>query len=225
MKTDLYVKAKKWAPIMGYLPGVAAVFLSGSLSQGNAKDSSDIDFFILAYPGQIWTARFWTSLILKLTFNLAKPNRHKARICPNHFITTDVLEINEQDAYSAHLFSHNQPLYDPHHFWPLFVEANSWVQAFKESFPAVIKNNDYQISTRAVNGRKKNKFLECFLRWIQLKKIYRNPDFKKPGARIVLKNEELRFHPDPKNQYWPQPQKNIDLGKQNRQAKVDIRVE
>jgi len=215
----LQLKAQRWSNIIGYLPGVAAVFLSGSLAQGNGSKDSDIDFFIVAYPNSIWTARFFTNLVLKFSFNLAKPWRHQARICPNHFITTDCLEIVEQDAYSAHLFSHNQPLHDPLNIWVDFVETNSWVHEFDEAFPVLVKS---EISKERVDPKNLvPKWVEGLLRWIQLKKIYTNKDFKKPGAKIVLKNTELRFHPDPKNQYW-KSDKLVDLSKADRQADVKI---
>jgi len=66
-------KEKKWATKLGKLPGVAAIFLSGSRAQDRGTDESDIDFFIIARPGQIWTARFFVLVTLKLHNQLAKP--------------------------------------------------------------------------------------------------------------------------------------------------------
>ncbi len=215
----LYLKAKRWAQIIGHLPGVAAVFLSGSLAQGKASNESDIDFFIITYPDAIWTGRFFTNLVLKITCNLAKPWKHAARICPNHFITTNSLEIIEQDAYSAHLFSYNQPLYDPYNLWPDFVEANVWVNEFDEEFPVLVKSEI--LKKNYIPETPIYRWIESSLRWLQLKKIYLNSDFKKPGAKIVLKNTELRFHPNPKNKYWKN-KKEVDLGKKGRQAVVKI---
>ena len=217
----LHSKAQHWSKIIGHLPGVAAVFLSGSLAQGKANNGSDIDFFIITQPGYIWTARFFTNLILKLSFNLAKPWQHKTRVCPNHFITANSLEIIEQDAYSAHLFSHNQPLYDPYNLWPDFVDANVWVNEFGEKFPVLVKNEIFKKSY--IPEAPVYQWIEFSLRWLQLKKIYSNSDFKKPGAKIVLKSSELRFHPDPKNKHWVS-NKVVDLGKTSRQADVKIEV-
>ncbi len=214
-------KAQRWSRIIGALPGVVAVFLSGSIAQGRSSEQSDIDFFIIAYPGKIWTARFLTNLVLKLTFNLSKPAHHQGRICPNHFITADSLEIEEQDAYSAHLFSHNKPLYDPFNQWALFVEANAWVQVFKEAFPVLLKSEQTVIPKRFKAHKMKLDFIERALRWLQQQKIYRNPEFKLKGAKIVLRSTELRFHPEPKNKDWAS-ETNVDLGKQARQASVEI---
>ena len=83
------VRAKFWANFLGKLPGVAAIFLSGSMASGKATKKSDIDFFILAHPGKIWTARFFIFFVLKSMGKLSKPHHHEGQICPNHFITTD----------------------------------------------------------------------------------------------------------------------------------------
>lgn len=194
-------KIQTWANLLGRLPGVAAVFLSGSLAQGRGNESSDIDFFIITHPGQIWTARFFVFITLKLAGKLAKPDHHAGKICPNHFITTDQLEIQEKDAYSAHLFSHNKPVYDPNHIFPSFVEHNAWVADFGESFPTVSVKADY-ISPWAKNIWSLWRLLEITLKHFQIWIIKQNPESKIPGAKIVLTDTELRFHPIPKNQTW-----------------------
>jgi predicted nucleotidyltransferase len=195
---DFLKKAHKWAKILGHCYGVRAIFLSGSVAEGRATEASDIDFFIIAKSGQIWTARFFIFLALKLFNQLAKPQHHAGKICPNHFIADHGLEIIEQDLYSAHLFTHNKPLYDPDGVFPLFVRANEkWVKVFREDF------NDGRdvacyVSTKSFPKKEAGK-IEKFLEVIQRWKIEKNPDFKKAGAVIVLNDNELRFHPEPKN--------------------------
>ncbi len=192
-------KAHFWAKILGKCPGVEALFLSGSLAQGKAKQSSDIDFFIIAKPGQIWTARFWTFSILKFCGQISTETHHSGKICPNHLITSNALEIEEKDAYSAHLFSHNIPLWDPQNIFPHFAEANTWVWKYKYEFPLQIETGE---TPKYEAPKVKKSWSEGFLKWIQQKKVQNNPDFKRPGAKIIMTDTELRFHPDPKNQYW-----------------------
>lgn len=194
----------KWAQKLGKCPGVAAIFLSGSLAQGHGDANSDIDFFVLAHPGQIWTARFFVFIKLKQAKQLAKPHHHAGKICPNHFITTDRLEIQEKDAYSAHLFSHNCPLHDPCNLFPRFVATNQWVRDFGENF-----DHKFTVSVRAKYfppvgryHRPLQKLLEIILKPLQTRIIKKNPDYKTPGAKIVLTDQELRFHPNPRNKNW-----------------------
>ncbi len=191
-------KANVWSQKLGKYSSVEAIFLSGSLAQGRASKSSDIDFFIIARPGQIWTARFLVFLKLKLHKQISTEKDHAGKICPNHFITSDNLEIEEKDAYSAHLFSQNKPLYDPNNFFVQFVQVNqSWVQRFGESFPPITMKQSHILENRKLIWWKR--WIEVFLRWIQIRKIQSNPDFSLPGAKIVTSDTELRFHPKPKN--------------------------
>ncbi len=194
---DYHKKAHRWAQILGHCPGVRAIFLSGSVAEGRATGTSDIDFFIITKSGQIWTARFFVFLILKLFNQLAKPHHHRGKICPNHFIAEHVLEIAEQNAYSAHLFTHNKPLYDPKYIFPLFVYANQeWVKAFGESFNVIDKGAPWRAPTK-----KPRSWSDKILAPLQISKIKKNPDFRKEGAVIILTDDELRFHPEPKNQH------------------------
>ncbi len=196
MKKNLLKKSKFWARTLGCCPGVVAIFLSGSVAMNKADKNSDIDFFIIARNGQIWTARFFVFAILKVFSQLAKPKNHAGKICPNHFITDDCLKIVEQDAYAANLFTHNKPLFDPHKIFPIFVKKNQkWVTQFDESF----SDNALQQNSNFKSVVNKSLALENFLRKIQIKKIKKNPDFKTPNAKIVLEETELRFHPEPKN--------------------------
>ncbi|MBT3349326.1 nucleotidyltransferase domain-containing protein [bacterium] len=194
---NLEKKAKIWSKILGKLPGVRAIFLSGSVAANTGNENSDIDFFVVTKSGKIWTARFFIFLILKISGELAKPHRHARKICPNHFIAEHALEIAEKDAYAANLFSKNRPLHDPQKIFENFVAANSWVEKFGEKFE--ISGAEKKIE------RKNSESFENFLEKIQRAKIERNPDFGKSGAKIILNTDELRFHPMPKNRGWKKP--------------------
>jgi predicted nucleotidyltransferase len=193
---DFFSKAHRWAQILGRCPGVRAIFLSGSVAEGRGTRESDIDFFIIAKSGQIWTARFFVFLVLKIFNQLAKPHHHKGRICPNHFIADHQLKIIEQDLYSAKLFTHNKPLYDPDEVYHAFVHANQeWVKTFGERF--TIEETEGHSFTR-----KSQSWFDKIVAPLQISKIKKNPDFTKEGAVILLSDDELRFHPEPKNRHF-----------------------
>jgi hypothetical protein len=192
----LMKKARFWAKLLSFCPGVLAIFLSGSLATGTANKNSDIDFFIITKNGKIWTARFFVFMVLKIFCQLAKPQSHIGKICPNHFITDLNLEIIEQDTYAAQLFSKNIPLSDLRNIFPIFAKKNQkWVLKFNESFPKNVleENSDFK---PVIN---KTSFLEKIFQAIQVWKIKKNPDYQEPKAKIVLNKNELRFHPKPKN--------------------------
>lgn len=191
-------KAHKWAKVLGVFPGICAIFLSGSLARGDGNEHSDIDFFVITRKGQIWTARFWVFFVLKFFGQLAKPENHPGKICPNHFISENCLEIREQDAYAAKLFSKNFPLYDPMNIFPQFIHKNEkWIAEFGCEFGEKQKMCKTQNSNKKLNFFEKK--IEEICRKIQIWKIKQNSDFQKKGACIILENKELRFHPNPKN--------------------------
>lgn len=190
-------KAHFWANVLGRLCGVRAVFLSGSLVTENADSLSDIDFFIIAKRGQIWTARFFIFLVLRICGQLATEKKHAGRICPNHFVVEDFITLRQQNAYTAEMFSRNIPLYDPYDVYLKFAKANTWVNEFGCHFS--VKNNGSKRLQEPQNPTCFVRILERFLRWVQYQKIKRNPLTQLPGAQIVLTNKELRFHPRPKS--------------------------
>ena len=184
------------------LPGVEAIFLSGSRAQGHASENSDIDLFILATPGRIWTARFFVYITLFLKRKMRRSKNTKNLFCPNHFITTSSLKIQEKDAYSAHLFSHNIPLHDMNNYFVQFAKINQkWVQKFGESFDKEIlkkRTSPLKIKVPTIFER----WIESIFKYIQKAKILRHPDTKLLGSKIILNDTELRFHPRPRNKEW-----------------------
>ncbi len=193
-------KAERMAEKLGRFMGVKAIFLSGSIAQGRATKKSDIDFFFIAQKNQIWTARFFVFLYLKWKKEIATPTHHAEKICPNHFISEDNLEIQEKDAYAAHLFSHNIPLYDPDNIFPQFAQTNQqWIQCFGQSFPKTVLQKKPKPIQYSQNRQKLILFLEWILKTIQKIKIHINPDYYKSNSKIILSETELRFHPEPKN--------------------------
>lgn len=195
-------RAQRWACFLVKMPGVSAIFLSGSLSLGNATKESDIDFFIVTTPGRIFTARFFVAGILKIFGLLATDSQnHAGKICPNHYITTDNLEIQEKDAYAAKLFSHNQFLAGDERIWHLFVEKNKmWMEGFKATFRNIKNSNETQpllASSRRGKITLVSQKLEFWYKKIQQNKISKN---KLPKtAKVWLTDTEIRLHAEPKN--------------------------
>ncbi len=195
-----YKKAKNWAKKIGKVKGVQAVFLSGSLAQDQNKSTADIDLFIITTPGQIWVTRFRVFTKLKRQRELSKPEDHAGKICPNHFITTENLQITQKNAYTANLFTHNIPLYDPQNLFSKFADENPWVKKFGESF----ENADPRLAKlkKIKKLSLSQRIIESILKKIQIWKIKKNPDYQIPKAEIVLTDTEIRFHPNPKHLNW-----------------------
>jgi predicted nucleotidyltransferase len=201
-KKQLYKKAQFWARVLARLPGVASIFLSGSMALDRVTKNSDIDFFVIAYPGRIAMARFFVAGLLKVFRQLAdRPEHHAGKICPNHYITTENLEIEEKDRYSARLFAHNQFLAGNHFFFREFREKNKdWITALGFEF---CPDSESQIS-KTVREHHTNFLGDRFERWAwkwQQKKLRQNAVNLPPGAKVWIRPNEIRLHPVPKNQF------------------------
>jgi hypothetical protein len=86
-------RARRWAAAFAAVPGVELVGIGNTLAYNNAKDSSDIDFFIVTAPGTIWRNRIFCAGLAAL-FNL-RPRLGDSRdkLCLSFFVTSDNLAI------------------------------------------------------------------------------------------------------------------------------------
>jgi len=204
-------KAKRVAWVLSYFPFVRFIGLCNSMGYFNAKENSDIDFFIITRKGHIWTARFFAVLFLKI-FNL-RPNleSNKDKICLSFIISEDKMDISDValpggDPYFHRWFSWIMPLYGEK-FWKKFVVANSWVKNYLPNFleqsGLIVKNFSLV----------KMIFEKLFLgpHWESLfRKIQKHflPENLKEAASlrtdksVVINNKMLKFHlVDRRNEY------------------------
>lgn len=137
-------RAKKIARLFARFPFIRFVGVCNSLGVFNAADKSDIDFFIIARRGRLWSARFFTNLFLKI-FNL-RPARgnNKDKICLSFFVSDDGLDISqaalsEGDPYFYHWMGWILPLYDDG-IYKKFIEANGWI---KNHLPQFMAQDNY----------------------------------------------------------------------------------
>ena len=193
---DLERRARFWGRLLARFPGVAAIFLSGSLSQGRATASSDIDFFIVAWPGRIFTARIGVLVALLVCGRLAHGDKNHARkICPNHFVTTDYLEFRERGPYYAHLVAHNRLLGGEERVWELFKAANQgWIRDYGCDFQEEVT------AEATLAARRRSRFgdlLETAFRRMQRFKHRLHAPRLTEESRVWLTDHEIRLHPNP----------------------------
>ncbi|WP_420571747.1 nucleotidyltransferase domain-containing protein [Kordia sp.] len=130
MARNIMPKAIKVSRKIAKFPYVKGVCLSGALSKGFYDDDGDFDFFIITKPNRLWIAR--TLLVLyKKVFLL----NSKKYFCVNYFISTDKLEISEQNLFTATEIATLIPLYGTDTF-KAFWEANNWSHPYFPNKPA-----------------------------------------------------------------------------------------
>jgi hypothetical protein len=87
-------RARRWARVFGALPGVKMVGIGNTLAYGNAKDGSDIDFFIVTEPGTIWRTRFFAAGVAAFFGLRPKAGVSRDRLCLSFFVTSDNQDIS-----------------------------------------------------------------------------------------------------------------------------------
>lgn len=124
MAKDIHHKANKVSRFISKFPYVEGVGISGSLSKGYFDKDGDIDFFILTTPNRLWVAR--TLLILYKKIFLFDSKKY---FCVNYFISTNALEIDEKNRFTATELVTLMPMYGNGSFHD-FYKQNTWVHSF-----------------------------------------------------------------------------------------------
>lgn len=201
-------RAEKIAWFLQAVPFIRFIGLTGSLAYDVAKSNSDIDIFIIARKGRIWTVRYLVILILKILRMYRSGDSYKERagkICPNRFVADDYLLINPQNRYHAQDYTQMIPLYDSR-VYKKFIKHNSWMAKYGYYVPnkalSLIQCGNVLGTIRKsgewILGSAIGDWLEKYLRKKQIKFLSKNPLFNKEGSGIYADDKEIRIHPRPR---------------------------
>ncbi|QHI38133.1 hypothetical protein IMCC3317_35190 [Kordia antarctica] len=184
MARNIMPKAIKVSKRIAKFPYVKGVCLSGALSKGFYDDDGDFDFFIITKPNRLWIAR--TLLVLyKKVFLL----NSKKYFCVNYFISTDKLEIAEQNLFTATEIATLIPLYGTATF-EAFLKENTWALPYFPNKPttktSTIRDTEKSALSKLIQkifngslGLKLDKFLQkiTLKKWIKKFKHLEKEDF------------------------------------------------
>jgi len=196
-------KARKITWFLQLAPFIRMIGLNGSMTRGEIKKESDIDFLVVAKQGRIWTSRFFVTILTHLTGQRRYGNKIAGRICLNRYQTDQFLEIKPHDFYHARTFSSLAPLYDQN-LYPKYQRENKWMEEFGFKVSPGVKINPVrgpilnflrEIEEAVLSGRLGN-WLEKNLRNYQIKRILRDKrTYEAPKGRIRISDWEICLHP------------------------------
>lgn len=128
------VLAKKIINVLSLLPTIRLIGISGSLSMQNSRSTDDIDLFIIARKGTLWITRFLVNalLLLKGVKRVKKSFVAKNRVCPNMFISSDNLSMQElnRNLFIAHEIVQLRIMLNRNRTYEKFLVENLWVLNF-----------------------------------------------------------------------------------------------
>jgi hypothetical protein len=120
---QLLPRAIRYGRVLGTLPYIRMVALTGSLAVMNVSESADFDYMLVAARGRVWTARAFA-----LAFNrLTRLRGHT--ICPNLIVSETALAWPLHDLYSARELYQMIPVTGMDMYNRL-LNANHWAKEF-----------------------------------------------------------------------------------------------
>ena len=114
--------------LISNFPFVEAVGVSGSLSKGYYDTDSDIDFFVITKHNKLWICRTLL-MVYKKTFLL----NSRKYFCVNYFISSQQLEIEEKNRFTATELKTLIPMQGKDYF-EQFYKCNNWVTNYFSKF-------------------------------------------------------------------------------------------
>lgn len=120
---ELLSQAMKYGRMLGALPYIRMVALTGSLAVMNVLGDQDFDYMLVTAPGRVWMARAFA-----LAFNrLTRLRGHT--LCPNLIISETALEWNVHDLYSARELC-QMKLIKGKDVYMRLMKVNGWIRNF-----------------------------------------------------------------------------------------------
>lgn len=118
-----FQRACRYGSILGSLPFVRMVTLTGSLAMLNLSRDADMDYMLVTQPKRLWLARAFAVLFGRVMRIFGD------RICVNLLVAESALEWHPRDLYSAREMCQMIPLagMDVYH---RLRAANAWTKSF-----------------------------------------------------------------------------------------------
>ena len=120
---SLLPHAMTYGCILGSLPFIRMVTLTGSLAVLNSSENADFDYMLVTAPNRVWTARAFALLFNRLTRLFGHT------LCPNLILSENALAWSTHDLYSAREFCQMVPITGIDVYRKL-MKANQWVKDF-----------------------------------------------------------------------------------------------
>ncbi|MCQ3930334.1 MAG: hypothetical protein DPW16_07725 [Chloroflexi bacterium] len=102
---ELWPKARRYGVLLGHLPFVRMVAITGALAMRNAgSPQDDLDYLLVVKQGRVWLARLGAVVLVRVCKVFG------VMLCPNYVLADTALEQNRHDLFMAHELTQMIPL-------------------------------------------------------------------------------------------------------------------
>jgi hypothetical protein len=123
LSNPLFQRALRYGRLLGRLPFIRMVALTGSLALLNSNETADLDYMLVAAPGRVWTARGFALILGRLTAASGYT------LCPNLIVSEKILKWRQRDLYSAREICQMIPIAGAEVYARL-RQVNAWTDTF-----------------------------------------------------------------------------------------------
>lgn len=123
----LMPRAMQYGRVLGSLPFIRMVALTGSLAVLNVSKAADFDYMLVTVPGRVWTARAFALAFGRITRLFGHT------LCPNLIVSETALEWPLHDLYSARELC-QMVLIKGDNLYSRMLRVNPWVKLFLPNF-------------------------------------------------------------------------------------------
>lgn len=190
---------RKFIGGLRYLPFIRGVALAGSQAFGQQKLQSDIDLLIITEPGFLWLGR----TLVTGYFQIIGKRRHGAaianRFCLNHYIAAPKEVVEYKNLYTASEYIKLRPLIFSDVVRRFQFNNKQWITSLFPNVEFLKIGAERQSSMQAWLEKI---FTNRFGFWLEKKlKSWQLPKIRTDEKFIVVKDDELSFHPMSKQQH------------------------
>ena len=149
IEKNLLSKTKTYFSLLRYIPGIKMVCVGNSVAMNGAKESSDIDLFIVCEKNMMWYVRTKLTLFFALLWVRKTKNKHAWRFCLSFFMTDSELSLQniaiENDIYLYYWIATLKPIVNKDATYESFIQANnSWCDF--STFATILEENKKAVS-------------------------------------------------------------------------------
>lgn len=191
----LWSKGRHYGVLLGYLPFVRMVAMTGALAVRNVGSADDdLDYLVVARDGRVWLARLFSVILVRIC------RLWGVVLCPNYVLAESALSQNRRDLFIAHEVTQMVPMVG-HHLYQKMRLQNDWVETYLPNANGAFYNESDGQPRRL--GKWIKRFGELILsgfignwleNWEMRRKIRKFEHHQTTNSEVKLDKQQVKGH-------------------------------